>query len=146
MGSQIDYRAMSFIALLFTVLLLSACSTIAVDESQVGFDEATFQIALNDCRGGNLIDASFKTLEISIIGAGLGAAEGASAGACCGDSAEGAAIGAALGGFIGLLKGAHDAISEHETSFTSCLEETAIGDALGNTSEGTFAPRRPSCP
>ncbi len=105
------------------LLTLSACATPQVDQTTATFNDTEFTLDLNICRGGNFIEASAKTIGLTMLGSAYGALEGAIYGARDADTAEEAAIGAAIGGTIGLGAGAFEALKKYEAEIAGCLEQ-----------------------
>lgn len=85
-----------------------------VDHSAVNFNESPYTLDLNLYRGGNIVEASFKT--IGIGGAVSPARAGFTAmhGAIIARSGKAISIGAAIGPVVGLGIGASDAIDDHD--------------------------------
>ena len=102
-------------------LVLAACATPQIDQTAAHFNEDKFHVDLNDCRGGNLAEASAKTVGAVLVGSAFGAFQGASAGLITGDADIGALVGAAVGGTIGLGVGAKEAIERHDSEVAVCL-------------------------
>ena len=103
------------------LLTLSACAAPQVDQTTSTFNETEFNSDLNICRGGNFIEASAKTIGVTVLGSAYGAVEGAFHGARDARTAENAAIGAAVGGTIGFTAGAFDALKKREAEIAGCL-------------------------
>ena len=112
---------MSKTIILSLSLLLAACAVPQIDQTAAHFNEDKFHVDLNDCRGGNLAEASAKTAGAVIVGSAFGAFHGASAGLLSGDADIGALVGAAVGGTIGLGVGAKEAIDRHDSEVVGCL-------------------------
>ena len=102
-------------------LLVAACASPQIDQSASSYNEDKFHVDLNDCRGGNLAEASAKTVGAVLVGSAFGAFQGASAGLMTGDADIGALVGAAVGGSIGLGVGAVEAIERHDSEVAGCL-------------------------
>ncbi|MBT7770129.1 MAG: hypothetical protein HN705_09080, partial [Rhodospirillales bacterium] len=83
----------------------------------------TFAVDLNLCRGGNIAEASLKTIGKGALGSLAGAGVMVLHGAAAANSGEAIVVGAAVGAVIGLGIGASDAIEEHELEIADCLRE-----------------------
>jgi hypothetical protein len=103
--------------------ILTACAAPNVDRSALNFDETRFTVDLNFCRGGNIAEASLKTIGKGALGSLAGAGIVALHGAVAAGSGEAIVVGAAVGAVIGLGIGANDAIEEHELEIADCLRE-----------------------
>ena len=110
------------ITFLFTAFL-SACAAPHVDRSTLNFDESKFSVDLNFCRGGNIAEASLKTIGKGALGSLAGAGVVALHGAAAAGSGEAIVAGAIVGAVIGLGVGANDAIEEHNQEIAACLRE-----------------------
>ena len=102
-------------------IFLAACAVPQIDQTAAHFSEDKFHVDLNDCRGGNLAEASVKSLGVAALGSLWGVAHGLPSGAIHGDGLEGAAIGAAVGAVVGFGMGAADAIENHNSEISGCL-------------------------
>jgi hypothetical protein len=109
--------------LLFAALALAACAAPDVNRSAANFSESEFSVDLNLCRGGNIAEASLKTLGKGAVGSLAGAGVMVLHGAAAANSGEAIVVGAAIGAVIGLGVGANDAIEEHELEIAACLRE-----------------------
>ena len=69
--------------ILVAALALTGCAVPNVDHSAINFNESQFSIDLNVCRGGNIAEASLKTIGKGVVGslagAGFTAVNGAAA-------------------------------------------------------------------
>ena len=108
---------------LLSALALAACAAPNVDRSAVDFNETTFAVDLNLCRGGNFTEASLKTIGKGALGSLAGAGVMVLHGAAAANSGEAIVVGAAIGAVIGLGIGAHDAVEEHELEIADCLRQ-----------------------
>ena len=109
--------------ILATAFALAACAAPQVNRSAANFDESQFTVDLNVCRGGNIAEASLKTIGKGALGSLAGAGVMVLHGAAAGNSGEAIVVGAAVGAVIGLGIGANDAIEEHEQEIADCLRE-----------------------
>ena len=107
----------------FAAALLVACAAPDVDRSAVNFDESNYSADLNYCRGGNIAEASLKTIGKGAVGSLAGAGIVALHGAAAAGSGEAIVVGAVVGAAIGLGVGANDAIKEHNQDIADCLRE-----------------------
>jgi hypothetical protein len=82
--------------LLFT-LALAACAAPNVDRSAADFNEIKFSVDLNLCRGGNIVEASIKTIGKGAVGSLAGAGVMVLHGAAAANSGEAIVVGAAVG-------------------------------------------------
>ena len=108
---------------IMAVAFLTACAAPSVDRSAVDFDATTFAADLNLCRGGNIAEASLKTIGKGALGSLAGAGVMVLRGAAAANSGEAIVVGAAVGAVIGLGIGANDAIKEHEQEIADCLRQ-----------------------
>ena len=102
---------------------LTACAAPNVDRSAVNFNESKFSIDLNLCRGGNIAEASLKTIGKGALGSLAGAGIVALHGAAAAGSGEAIVVGAVVGAVVGLGVGANDAVEEHQQEIADCLRE-----------------------
>ncbi|MBT6220416.1 MAG: hypothetical protein HN578_06070 [Rhodospirillales bacterium] len=109
--------------ILVAAIALTACAAPSVNRSAVDFDATTFAVDLNLCRGGNIAEASLKTIGKGALGSLAGAGVMVLHGAAAANSGEAIVVGAAVGAVIGLGIGASDAIEEHELEIADCLRE-----------------------
>jgi hypothetical protein len=109
--------------ILATAFALAACAAPQVNRSAANFDESQFTVDLNVCRGGNIAEASLKTIGKGALGSLAGAGVMVLHGAAAANSGEAIVVGAAVGAVIGLGIGANDAIEEHEQEIADCLRE-----------------------
>jgi len=109
------------LAIITTLLALSACASPAVDTSAPAFNETQYTADLDACRGGTALNAALDGLGSAVYGSAIGAAEGAVHGAMAGDAPEGAFIGAIAGSVVGVFVGAYNPIKEQEQSVRQCL-------------------------
>ena len=105
------------------VAALAGCAAPDVNRSAVNFNESRFTVDLNLCRGGNIAEASLKTIGKGALGSLAGAGIVALHGAAVARSGEAIVVGAAVGAVIGLGVGANDAVKEHDQQFFDCLRE-----------------------
>jgi outer membrane lipoprotein SlyB len=108
---------------LLAALTFAACTAPDVNRSAVNFNESRFSADLDHCRGGNIAEASLKTLGKGAVGSLVGAGIVALHGAAAAGSGEAIVVGAAVGAVIGLGFGAHQAIEDHEQEIADCLRE-----------------------
>ena len=110
------------IILTLAIALLAACAAPGVNRSAANFNESKFTVDLNLCRGGNIAEASLRTIGKgavgSLAGAGIVALHGAAAG-----SGEALVAGAIVGAVVGLGIGANDAVEEHNQEIADCLRQ-----------------------
>ena len=124
--------------ILVAALALTGCAAPNVNHSAVDFNESQFTVDLNLCRGGNIAEASLKTIGKGALGSLAGAGIVALHGAAVARSGEAIVVGAAVGAVIGLGVGANDAVEEHDQEISDCLREkgyevvadAAIGQAI----------------
>jgi outer membrane lipoprotein SlyB len=111
--------------LIATILatMLTACAAPNVDQSTPNFNENKFTVDLNFCRGGNIAEATFKTIGKGALGSLAGAGIVALHGAAVANSGEAIVVGAVVGAVVGLGVGANDAIEEHNQDIADCLRE-----------------------
>ena len=109
--------------ILILALALAGCAAPSVDRSAVNFNETTFAVDLNLCRGGNIAEASLKAIGKGAVGSLAGAGVMVLHGAAAANSGEAIVVGAAVGAVIGLGIGANDAIEEHNQEIADCLRE-----------------------
>jgi hypothetical protein len=102
---------------------LTACAAPNVDRTALNFNETKFTVDLNFCRGGNIAEASLKTIGKGALGSFAGAGVMVLHGAAAANSGEAILVGAAIGAVIGLGIGANDAIEEHELEIAGCLRQ-----------------------
>jgi outer membrane lipoprotein SlyB len=102
---------------------LTACAAPDVNRSALNFNENKFSIDLNLCRGGNIAEASLKTIGKGALGSLAGAGIVALHGAVAAGSGEAVVAGAIVGAVIGLGIGANDAIEEHQREIADCIRE-----------------------
>lgn len=111
-------------ALILTLAIaLTGCAAPDVNRSAVNFNESKFSADLNLCRGGNIAEASLKTIGKGAVGSLAGAGIVALHGAVAAGSGEALVAGAIVGAVIGLGVGANDAIEEHNQEIADCLRE-----------------------
>ena len=103
--------------------ILTACASPRVDRTAVDFSETIFTVDLNLCRGGNVAEATLKTIGKGAVGSLAGAGIVALHGAAVAGSGEALVVGAIVGAAIGLGVGANDAIDEHNQEIADCLRE-----------------------
>ena len=118
------------LAIITTLLALSACASPNVDTTTPTFNETKYTTDLDLCRGGSALKATMNGLGGAVIGSVIGAAEGATHGAIAGDAPEGAFIGAIAGSVIGVVWGAYKLIQEQEKIVRRCL--SGKGYVLGS--------------
>ena len=111
-------------SILFLALgaVLIGCSTPNVDTTSSKFSQTTYSSDLNQCRGGNIAEASLKTIGVGVVGSVVGAAHFAAL-AIHADSAEVAVAGAAIGAAVGIGVGAFDAVKKRDDAIADCLRE-----------------------
>ena len=109
--------------ILVAALVLAGCAAPNVNRSAADFNETTFSVDLNLCRGGNIAEASLKTIGKGAVGSLAGAGVMVRHGAAAANSGEAIVVGAAIGAVIGLGIGAHDAVEEHELEIADCLRQ-----------------------
>jgi len=109
--------------ILVAALALAGCAAPDVNRSAVNFNESQFSVDLNLCRGGNIAEASLKTIGKGALGSLAGAGIVALHGAAVARSGEAIVVGAAVGAVIGLGVGANDAVEEHHQEISDCLRE-----------------------
>jgi hypothetical protein len=109
--------------ILVAALVLAGCAAPNVNRSAADFNETTFSVDLNLCRGGNIAEASLKTIGKGAVGSLAGAGVMVLHGAAAANSGEAIVVGAAIGAVIGLGIGAHDAVEEHELEIADCLRQ-----------------------
>jgi hypothetical protein len=109
------------IVVILSALIISACTSPAVDTSAANFDEDKYTEDLNSCRGGSALDAMMGGLGGIAAGSLMGASEGAAHGASAGGRLEGVIIGSIVGGTIGIFVGAYKPFSDKEDSVRQCL-------------------------
>ena len=118
--------------ILVAALVLTGCTVPNVDHSAINFNESQFSIDLNACRGGNIAEASLKTIRKGVVGslagAGFTAMHGAEA-----QSSEFIAVDATTGVVLGLGIGANDAIKNHDQEISDCLREKGYKVLADNT-------------
>ena len=85
------------ILILVATLTLAACAAPQVNRSATNFDERKFSVALDHCRGGNIVEATLKTAGAGAIGSLAGAGIVALHGAVAAGSGEAIVVGAAVG-------------------------------------------------
>ena len=49
-------------------VLLPACTSPKVDQAAMNFDQKEFETDLLECRGGNLLEATARTIGIGVLG------------------------------------------------------------------------------
>jgi len=76
---------------------LTACAAPSVDRSALNFNESKFTVDLNFCRGGNIAEASLKTIGKGALGSLAGAGVVALHGAAAAGSGEAIVVGAVVG-------------------------------------------------
>jgi len=74
----------------FTLIILSGCTTPAVDRETANFDAEKFSQDLEFCRGGTATAFTLKTVSGTLYGSAMGAWAGLYLGVVAGDGAEGA--------------------------------------------------------
>ena len=104
-------------------MILASCAAPHVDRSAANFNEGTFSVDLDHCRGGNLAEATLETIGIGALGSLAGAGIVATHGAVAAGSGEAVVVGAIVGAVIGLGIAANDAIDEHQQEIADCLRE-----------------------
>ena len=109
------------LAIIATVLALSACASPNVDTTAPTYNETKYTVDLDTCRGGSALKTALNGLGGAVIGSVIGAADGAYHGAIAGDAPEGAIIGAVAGSVVGVLLGAYKPFQEQEESVRRCL-------------------------
>jgi outer membrane lipoprotein SlyB len=114
-------RNASIVLSMLTAAFLTACAAPSVDRSAPDFNESKFTVELNICRGGNIAEASLKTIGKGALGSIAGAGVVALHGAATAGSGEAIVAGAIVGAVIGLGVGANDAIEEHNQGIAACL-------------------------
>jgi len=129
-----ERRAGFFLSL--AVLLVTSC-TPTVDRTMVGFNEASFDKDLSECRGGTAGKYALNSVIGAAVGSAVGAAEGAAVGAVSGGSGEGALLGTIVGGIIGTGVGIGDALSDQDSSMATCLSEKGYTIVDDGINEGT---------
>ena len=102
---------------------LTACAAPSVDRSAFNFNETKYSLDLNFCRGGNVTEATLKTIGLGALGSLVGAGVVATYGAAAAGSVEAVAVGAAVGAVIGLGYGANQAVEKHQQEIADCLRE-----------------------
>jgi hypothetical protein len=105
------------------VALLASCAAPSVDRTARDFNESKFTVDLNFCRGGNVTEATLKTIGLGALGSLVGAGVVATYGAAAAGSVEAVAVGAAVGAVIGLGYGANQAVEKHQQEIADCLRE-----------------------
>ena len=115
-------NTLRIVSLLF-VLSLSACATPTVDRTASAFNNANYDLDLEECRGGANFMASVQTVGTVVIGSAYGALTGVHLAWSESETAEAAMVGAAIGGVIGLGTGAVDALENHQARVARCLME-----------------------
>ena len=105
------------------VALLASCAAPSVDRTARDFNESKFTVDLNVCRGGNVTEATLKTIGLGALGSLVGAGVVATYGAAAAGSVEAVAVGAAVGAVIGLGYGANQAVEKHQQEIADCLRE-----------------------
>ncbi|MBT3333138.1 MAG: hypothetical protein HN394_16655 [Rhodospirillaceae bacterium] len=103
------------------LIILSGCTTPAVDREMTNFDAEKFSQDLEVCRGGTTSAFLLKTASGTLVGSFKGAVAGLYLGAIAGDGLEGMAIGAAAGGVVGLGLGAKEYLDDQTNSVEHCL-------------------------
>jgi len=121
-GGPVMKNAPILVTILVTAFL-SACAAPSVDRSALNFNETKFTVDLNFCRGGNIAEASLKTIGKGALGSLAGAGIVALHGAVAAGSGEAIVVGAVVGAVVGLGVGANDAIEEHQQEIANCLRE-----------------------
>jgi hypothetical protein len=76
---------------------LTAWAAPSVDRSALNFNESKFTVDLNFCRGGNIAEASLKTIGKGALGSLAGAGVVALHGAAAAGSGEAIVVGAVVG-------------------------------------------------
>ena len=103
---------------------LTACATPQVDHSAIGFDQAKYEVDLEDCSDGPTWSNFFTTSETMAKGAMVGFVAGA--GATGGYDGEGdwriMLTGLAVGGVAGFCLGASASHEERKAEIADCLE------------------------
>ena len=82
---------------IFAASMLAACAAPSVDRSALNFNESKFTVDLNFCRGGNIAEASLKTIGKGALGSLAGAGVVALHGAAAAGSGEAIVVGAVVG-------------------------------------------------
>ena len=116
-------RPAIILTLTLAIALIAACAAPIVNRSADNFSETKFSVDLNLCRGGNIAEASLKTIGKGAVGSLAGAGIVALHGAAVAGSGEAIIVGAAVGAVIGLGVGANDAIEEHRREIADCLRQ-----------------------
>jgi hypothetical protein len=116
-------KSKSILTFTLAAAMLSACAAPRVDQSAPDFNETNFTVDLNFCRGGNIAEASLKTIGKGALGSLAGAGIVALHGAAAAGSGEAVVVGAVIGAAVGLGVGANDAIEEHNQEIANCLRE-----------------------
>ena len=116
-------RNVSIAMFMLTAAFLTACAAPSVDRSALNFNETRFTVDLNFCRGGNIAEASLKTIGKGALGSLAGAGIVALHGAAAAGSGEAIVVGAVVGAVVGLGVGAKDAVEEHQQEIADCLRE-----------------------
>ena len=109
--------------ILVAALALAGCAAPDGNRSAVNFNESQFSVDLNLWRGGNIAEASLKTIGKGALGSLAGAGIVALHGAAVARSGEAIVVGAAVGAVIGLGVGANDTVEEHHQEISDCLRE-----------------------
>ncbi|MBT3766522.1 MAG: hypothetical protein HOF84_11765 [Rhodospirillales bacterium] len=102
---------------------LTACAAPSVDRSAFNFNETKYSLDLNFCRGGNIAEATAKTVGVGALGSLGGAAIMVMHGAAAANNGEAIVVGAVVGAVVGLGVGANDAIEDHNQEVANCLRE-----------------------
>lgn len=110
-------------AIAIATAILTACAGPRVDRTAVDFNETNFTVDLNFCRGGNIAEATLKTIGKGAVGSLAGAGIVVLHGAAAAGSGEAVVVGAIVGAAIGLGIGANDAVEEHNQEISDCLRE-----------------------
>lgn len=116
-------RNVSIAMFMLAAAFLTACAAPSVDRSALNFNETRFTVDLNFCRGGNIAEASLKTIGKGALGSLAGTGIVALHGAAAAGSGEAIVVGAVVGAVVGLGVGAKDAVEEHQQEIADCLRE-----------------------
>jgi hypothetical protein len=103
------------------LIILTGCTTPAVDREMTNFDAEKFSQDLEYCRGGTATAFALKTFGGTLYGSAKGAMAGLYFGVMAGDGLEGMAIGAAAGSVAGFGLGANEFLKDQSNSVEHCL-------------------------
>ena len=109
--------------ILLLAVLLPACASPKVDQAAMNFDHKKFETDLLECRGGNLLEATARTIGVGVLGSLFGLLNGATFGAIAGHGVEGAIVVGAVGGALGLVAGFEEVRKKHDGEIAGCLGE-----------------------